>query len=287
LITHDVKRGLIGAAMGLALARLAAAQLDPNLTPPEFKCEASVNKADGKYLRSLAKCTLECQRGFTKSLNPVYDCYAPYGGAMAACHGDPIKGADAKFRLAIAKRCDPATNPKANCPECYDAAAGATGCGVTGYGNDHQQQFLNFFDTIVPSVFCKTNGASIAEQKCQENTMKGAAKHVASIYKCWGKCFQRAHDGSIPGADCKPNPVLPDDVTTQNCIATVESKTILAFDKRCTAAGVNIQCPIACSVNAGCDSARWPATASARTTIALPATRPPPRTRRARNGRPC
>src|SRR5262245_27198148 len=106
-ITRLAKLELAGAAMRLALARVAGAQLDPNLTPPEFKCETSVSKADGKYIKALGKCEIKCQKGFADGLNPAEDCYTPYGGTMAACHADPLKGADAKFRTAIAKGCDP------------------------------------------------------------------------------------------------------------------------------------------------------------------------------------
>jgi hypothetical protein len=248
-------RSFSGAAIVLALARVSFAQLDPNLTPPEFKCQASVNKRDGKYFRALAKCELKCQQGFAGGLNPVTDCYPPYAGAMTVCVDDPVKGANVKFRAAIAKACDPATNPSANCPECYDAAVGGAGCGDPGYAADHQALGANFFDVLVPVIHCKTAGASIAERKCQDATLSTVGKQVLGVYKCFGKCFARAYAGLIPGSDCLPNPILPNDVATQTCIGVVQTKSTLAYGKRCADAGVSIQCPVPCGTNAGCDSA--------------------------------
>ncbi len=249
-----ITRGSTVAVLALLLARAASAQLDPNLTPPEFKCETSVAKADAKALRSLGKCELKCQKGFATGLNPVTDCFAPYAGAMDVCLNDSAKGADTKLRAAIAKACDPATNPSANCPECYDAAVGGAGCGETGYAADHQTIVENLFDVIVPSDYCKTNGASATERKCQDATMKGVTKQIGGLVKCFSKCFTRAFAGTIPGSDCMPNPVLPNDAATQTCIAAVETKSLAAYGKLCADAGVNIQCPVACGSDAGCDS---------------------------------
>ena len=250
-----VTRGLIAVALTLGLAPAAVAQLDPNLTPPEFKCETAVAKADAKYFKALAKCELKCQKAFAAGLEPATDCYAPYAGAMATCVGDPVNGASAKVRAAVAKACDPLTSANADCPECYDAAAGSAGCGDPGYANDQQQLHLEFFDVFPPSTHCRTAGATPAQRKCQDTTLKVVAKEIGGIYQCFGKCFARAHEGAVPGADCMPNPVLPNDATTQTCLGLVETKSIAAYDHQCAGAGVSIQCPFGCDVNVQCDSA--------------------------------
>lgn len=248
-------RTLIGAAIGLALARVATAQLDPNLTPPEFKCQASVDKAGGKYMKALAKCEISCIHGFYRGGTPSSDCFPPYGGATAICVTDALKGADAKFRAAIAKGCDSVANPGANCPECYDAGGGFGGCGAAGYATAHQQDFGTQFASIASATFCKTSAAFPNEQLCQRNTTKVASKFLAALYNCYGKCFRKANTGAMPGADCEPNPILPNDVPTQDCIAVAELKSETAFDELCAAAGVNILCPRHCDANADCDSA--------------------------------
>jgi hypothetical protein len=258
------KGALLGAVIAVAFGGVANAQLDPNLTAAELKCEAAVSKSGGKYVGSVSKCATKCQQGFFKGDLVNYpggasDCYdPPYGGATATCVGDSLKGADVKFRLAIRKACDTALPGKAtnDCPECYDAAGGGNGCGDAGYAGAHQQDIGNQVASFGPGVFCKTTGASKAEQKCQQNTAKVLSKHVAAVDKCFDKCFKNASKSIVNGADCKPNPVLPNDAATQTCINTASGKATLGVDKLCTTAGVAIAtlCPQFCSVNSDCDT---------------------------------
>jgi hypothetical protein len=227
---------------------------DPDVTTAEFKCQLAGGKAAPKYQRTVLKCATKCFLGFFNDVNPVSDCYPPYGGATAACTG--IGGtAGAKLRQSIEKACDPATNPNADCPECYDAAGGNLGCGEPGYASDEEQAMATQVATPLTTLLCKTTGASKAEEKCQMNATKAAAKLIGSIYKCYGKCFAAAHAGTGTEADCTPNPILPNDPTTQNCLSLAETKAGAAIDKRCSAIGVNIQCPPFCDSHAQCDTA--------------------------------
>jgi hypothetical protein len=264
------KGALLGGLIAVAFGGVATAQLNPNLTAAELKCEAATSKSGGKYVGALSKCATKCQQGFFKGDLVNYpggasDCYdPPYGGATARCangDGDPLlipKSADAKFRTAMRKACDPAfkVGSTADCPECYDAAGGNAGCGDAGYAGAHQQDIGNQVASFGPGVFCKTTGATPAEQKCQQNTAKVLSKHVASVDKCFDKCFKNASKSVVNGADCVPNPVLPNDPATQTCINTASGKATLGVDKLCTTAGVNIAnlCPQFCSFNSDCDT---------------------------------
>jgi hypothetical protein len=88
------------------------------------------------------------------------------------------------------------------------------------------------------------------------NTSKVLSKHVASVNKCFDKCFKNASKSLLPASDCQPNPVLPNDAATQTCINTASGKTTIAADKLCTTAGVAIgtMCPQFCTANADCDT---------------------------------
>jgi hypothetical protein len=226
---------------------------DPDITNAEFKCQLAGGKAIPKYQRSVLKCVTKCFVGFFNDVNPVSDCYPPYGGVTAAC--TDIGGtAGTKLRQSIEKACDPATNPNADCPECYDAAVGNAGCGEGGYANDEEQAMSSQVATTLTTFLCKTTGASKAEEKCQANATKAEGKLIGSIYKCYGKCFSAAHAGTGTAADCTPNPILPNDPTTQNCLSAAELKAGATIDKLCSAIGVNVQCPPYCESNVQCDS---------------------------------
>jgi hypothetical protein len=255
-----VKGVLLAGLVGALLPGPATAQLNPGLTPAEFKCEQGVSKSGGKYVQAVTKCATKCQQGFYKNdlvnfPGGVADCYAPYGGAALACvTTTPLKSADAKFAAAIKKACDPAVKVTNECPDCYDAAAGNNGCGDSGYAGAHVQDIGNQVAAFGPGVFCKTTGASKAEQKCEQNTGKVLSKHVGSIDKCFDKCFKNASKALNPASDCVPNPLLPSDTATQTCVNTASSKAALGVDKLCTTAGVNLQCPQFCGTDADCGS---------------------------------
>lgn len=225
---------------------------NPNISNAEFKCQGAAGKAESKYLRGVLKCAGKCYTGYAHGLNPGSDCFPPYGGATATCAASSGTNGT-KMQQSIAKACDPTVTSSADCPECYDAAVGGLGC--TSFASDQAMFLSNYDDVLVAAFLCKTASASTLEQKCQLNAMKAGAKFLGSIYKCFGKCFSSAHAGIGTAADCAPNPVLPNDPTTATCLSTAELKTHAAIDKKCVDAGVNLQCPLACSGNANCDSA--------------------------------
>ena len=254
-----VKGALLAGVASLAMAGIAMAQISPDINAAEFKCQQNNDKAGGKFVGALSKCATKCQQGFHKSTptNPVEDCYAPYGGATATCVEDPVlhKGANDKFGVSIKKACDPAFKVGTDCPECYDAQGGGNGCGDSGYVAAHVQDIGNQVASFGPGVFCKTTGASTAEQKCMYNTAKVLSKLVASVNKCFDKCFKNASKSLIPGADCYPAPVIPADSATQTCISLAQTKSVAGADKLCGTISVNIQCPQFCTSDADCDTA--------------------------------
>jgi hypothetical protein len=256
------KGALLAGVVSLALSSVATAQLPPDVNPVEFKCQQSANKFGAKYVGSLTKCATKCQQGFFKGDNVNYpggsqDCYdAPYGGATATCVDTPLKGANQKFTAALQKACDPAIKPTNDCPECYSAQGGGNGCGLSGYAGTRQQDIENQVDTFGPGVFCKTTGATKAEQKCMQNTGKVLSKHVGALDKCFDKCFKNASKSLVNSTDCQPNPTLPNDAPTQACINAASAKTTAGVNKLCSDAGVVIAslCPQFCHTNSDCDT---------------------------------
>jgi hypothetical protein len=257
-----VKGALLVGVASLAMTGVAMAQLSPDISAGEFKCQQSNNKAGGKFVAGLSKCATKCQQGFFKGDVVNYpggtgDCYAPYGGLAATCVDDPIllKGANNKFGAAIKKKCDTATNATNECPTCYDEQGGNAGCGDAGYVAAHVQDIGNQVASFGPGVFCKTTGATSDEQKCQQGTAKTLAKLVGAINKCFDKCFKNASKLLVDQADCQPNPVLPNDAAAQTCIGLAQGKSTLGVDKKCSGAGVTLLCPQFCTSNPDCDSA--------------------------------
>jgi hypothetical protein len=256
-----VKGALLVGVASLAMTGVATAQLSPDITAGEFKCQQSNNKAGGKFVASLGKCATKCQQGFFKGDVVNYpggtsDCYAPYGGLTSTCVDDPIllKGANNKFSAAIKKKCDTAVSATNECPSCYNTQGGLNGCGDSGYAGAHVQDIGNQVASFGPGVFCKTTGATSDEQKCMQGTAKTLAKSVGAINKCFDKCFKNASKLLVDQADCQPNPVLPNDSAAQACISAAQGKSVLGVDKKCVTAGVNVQCPQFCTSNADCDT---------------------------------
>ena len=121
-------------------------------------------------------------------MNAYSDCFAPYNGATLTCIADPIKGAEAKFQLAITKNC-----PTADCPECYSGGD----CSAAGDGT-RVFSFENQFDSFIPGVFCEQPGADAAETTCQRNTSKTLWKAWGSVFKCYDKCNKNARKNLFP-----------------------------------------------------------------------------------------
>jgi hypothetical protein len=218
-----MKGALLAGVVSLALGSIASAQ---PLTDAEFKCQASQSKAAGKFVGSKTKCAQKCITNAGKALNPYSDCFAPYGGTALFCIGDVVKGAETKYGAAIVKAC---TKTAEDCPECYNNGD----CSINGYAGDQVQNIEGQVDAFGPGVFCEQPGADAAETKCEQNTAKTLAKQVASINKCFDKCFANARKGIGTAAACTPNPT-PSDPTLNTCISTASGKSIAGIDKKCS-----------------------------------------------------
>jgi hypothetical protein len=231
----------LAAAASLVLSGTAIATHDPDLTDAEFKCQGKVSKAGSKFVGAKAKCASKCVQTFRKNVpgdgyDDINDCYAPYGGTTLACIADPLKGAEAKFALAIKKSCDPVTKPGADCPECYSGGD----CSDGGEAGDRVANVENQVDSFGPGVFCEQPGADDGETKCELNTAKTLAKLVGAINKCYDKCNSNMHKAIIGAGQC--NPPSPADGTTSTCITNARNKAILGVDKKCSVAGFIPDC---------------------------------------------
>lgn len=217
---------LLAGAVIVAIGSIASAQVtDPNAA--EFKCQTSVSKAGSKFVGSKAKCAIKCQQNAAKAVEPVGDCYGPaYGGAAAVCIFDPLKGAEAKFIAAIRKACDPTFKTGTDCPECY------TGGNCTQEANDRTQNIEGQVDSFGPGVFCEGGDvADKAELGCEVNTAKTLSKLVASVNKCYDKCFANARKGI--GTDAACTPPTDNDPTLISCKSTADGKSIASINKKC------------------------------------------------------
>jgi hypothetical protein len=227
-----VKGALLAAAASLALTSVASAQ---TLTDAEFKCIQKTNKAGAKFVNAKAKCGSKCIQNAGKSLNPYSDCFAPYAGTTLACVADPLKGAEAKFALAIKKACDPGTVASADCPECFSGGD----CSDSGEAGSRVQNIEGQVDSFGPGVFCEQPGADAAETACELNTAKTLAKLVGSVNKCYDKCYGNARKGLISEATCVPP---ASDPTTATCISAADAKSIAGVNKKCGDLGAIPDC---------------------------------------------
>jgi hypothetical protein len=221
-----VKGALLAGVATFALTSIASAQ--GVLTDAEFKCQGKVSKAGSKFVGSKAKCAIKCIQGAQKvpPLNPYSDCFAPYGGTTLACIADALKGAEAKFALAIRKSCDPTLKPALDCPECYSGGD----CSDSGEAGNRVQNIEGQVDSFGPGVFCEQPGADTAEDNCEYNTAKTLAKLVGSVNKCYDKCFSNVRKGLLAPGVCGPPATDP---ATQACINTADNKAILGVNKKC------------------------------------------------------
>ena len=229
------RRFRVGSMMvaGLCLAS-SAALAQTGVTKDEFKCESNAGKALSKFVASKSKCTSKCLTGARKTSGPYTDCFAPFGGATATCIQDPVKGAEAKARASIVKKCTK------DCPECYAASVCSTG-----------EPFVATTETLIdaqgPLVYCVENGGGTptkTEAKCEDGVSKALVKFVANKSKCYDKCNANIFKGKIPEGSC--DPPTPSDAATLACVMDpvkgAEAKAIKAIDKVCSAAGANPAC---------------------------------------------
>jgi hypothetical protein len=226
-----VKGALLVGVVGLAFTGVASAT--PSAT--DFKCEASVSKAGGKFVGSKSKCAIKCYGAGWKGTESFTDCMPPYAGAAAACIIDnplkPGKAAEEAFVTAMQKSCDPAVNPKNTCPNCYDSG----NCTAAGFPNDHQQFTEGQVDTFGPLVFCELGPANKNQQKCQLNTAKVLSKYAAGVTKCYDKCLAAQLKGTTNGTCTPPS---PSDSITAACVSKAQGASIAGVDKICQATTV-------------------------------------------------
>ncbi len=207
----------------------------------QFKCEQAVDKFGAKFVSAKSKCIMKCLANAWKGVTPFSDCNPPYGGAtLSACITDTVtglKGAEDKFRAAIVKACDPASNAAAECPTCYDSG----NCTAAGFAGDQVQNIEGQIDSFVPGVACEQAGADPSEQKCQNGNAKALVKEVSGDVKCYDKCKSNEHKGLIAAGTCNPP---ASDPATAACINGVEQKAILAIQKVCdNIPGAKPDCP--------------------------------------------
>jgi hypothetical protein len=228
-----MKGALLAGVASFALASVAAAA--PVLTDAEFKCQTSVSKAGSKFVGSKAKCASKCIANARKvpPVNPVADCYAPYGGATEDCIvAGPIPGksAEEKFNAAILKICDPLTKITNDCPECY------SGGDCVSEAGDRVQNVEGNVDNFGPGVFCEQPGADKLENSCEANTAKTLVKLVGSINKCHDKCHSNERKGLIPAGSCSPA-ITPADGVTLACLNAARGKAVAGVNKKCRTIG--------------------------------------------------
>src|SRR5689334_20971474 len=101
------------AALAIGTAFITTAAHGQSLTKAEFKCGTGTSLAFAQLFGRKAKCVEKCFLAARLTSGPYTDCFAPYGGATAACLFDPESGVDARARAKIIRRCS------ADCPECY------------------------------------------------------------------------------------------------------------------------------------------------------------------------
>lgn len=232
-----VKGALLAAVASFALTSVASAQL----TDAEFKCQGKVSKAGAKFTGSKAKCGIKCIQTFRKNVagdgyDAISDCYAPYGGNTLACVADALKGAEAKFALAIRKSCDPTLKPALDCPECYSGGD----CSDSGEAGNRVQNIEGQVDSFGPGVFCEQPGADAAETNCEINTAKVLSKQVGSLNKCYDKCNSNQRKGTIPPGSCTAG--APSDAATVTCINTADGKSVAGVNKKCGDIGAIPDC---------------------------------------------
>jgi hypothetical protein len=197
----------------------------------ELKCEAATSKALAKFVKAKGKCVKKCLKTARKTGGPYDDCHAPYGGKTAACITDPSKGAEAKARKSIGKKCAEA------CPSCYAAAGNCPdGAAFVAATEEH-------VDDLNPLVYCLEESGMTpdkAQTKCEDGVAKHLIEFTRSKAKCYDKCVDREFKGKLPAGSCAAGD--PSDVDTQACIQKAETKAAEKIDKVCEESGAKPAC---------------------------------------------
>ena len=188
------------AATGFCLiASRVPAQFPPATDPTkdEQKCESNAGKTLSKFTSSKAKCVGKCIGTGRKTSGPYAGCFAPYADPTTnACIMDPVKGAEAKARSGIVKKCNVAG--KDSCPECYAASNCTTGDPFVSMTETN-------IDPFVILIYCteaNTNTPTKDQAKCEDGVSKALTKFVGSKAKCYDKCNANANPSCYGTAMC-------------------------------------------------------------------------------------
>jgi pimeloyl-ACP methyl ester carboxylesterase len=197
----------------------------------ELECETATSKALAKFVKAKGKCVEKCLKGRRKGGGPYDDCRAPYGGETAACIADPEKGAEAKAREKIAKRCADA------CPACYATGGNCPeGAAFVAATEEH-------VDDLGPLIHClEAEGATPdkAQAKCEDGVAKHLIKFTGAKAKCYDKCVAREFKGKLPAGSCTAGD--PADADTRACIQKAETKAAEKIDEDCGKPGAKPAC---------------------------------------------
>jgi len=212
----------------LGVVVLLAGTASAQLTSAEFKCMTNVSKAGSKFITAKAKCVTKCVNNVWKGLEVPSDCFAPYGGAFTtACIGDPSKGAEAKFGVAIQKACDPTYKIGTDCPDCYSGGD----CGPSGEAGDRVATLEGQMDSFFPALYCEvTPTPFLLEMRCMNTATKGVVKYIAKSTRCYDKCNGLVFKGLLPPSACTP-PVS--DPIVAACLADARETYVKYIDHDC------------------------------------------------------
>jgi hypothetical protein len=110
------------------------------LTAAEAKCMDTAAKTLSNFAKKKLNCYAKCRKAEHKGTTPPGTCLPATEEKAAAC----ILKEETKAAFLIDKKCDAATNPKAEKPECHGAQTGATWAGLVETA----------VDTGQPSLYC-------------------------------------------------------------------------------------------------------------------------------------
>lgn len=204
------------------------------LSKGEAKCESTTGKVLAKLWSSQLRCVRKCI-GAARKTGAFNGCFAPYAdSATQTCINDPMKGAEAKARAAIIKKC--ADSPgRDNCPECYQP----TSCTAGDPAVSDQESNIDPYPILIYCTEAGTTTPTQAVAKCEDGVAKALSKFVAAKTKCYDKCNQAMQKGTVLRGQCDPP---PSDLPTAVCIAGAEQKAASSIDNVCAHAAANPGC---------------------------------------------
>jgi hypothetical protein len=226
------------AATALCLIASSLPAQVPGLSKGEAKCESNTGRALAKLVSKKAKCLAKCIRTARETSGPYGGCFSYTDPATYACILDPSKGAHARARASIAKKCldDPG---KDNCPECYEVSNCATGDPFVS-----QVSQVELFSTHIYCTEAATGTPIPDVAKCEDGVAKALTTFISSKTKCYDECNKGMQEGTIPLGFC--NWLLPADPATHACLFDptkgAVAKAAASIDKVCATAGANPGC---------------------------------------------